>query len=109
MKLFSVLKEPKTNLSVKCKVSTKQKFLELCEQTQLPQSDFFESAIALLYNPTNANWKQWQIVYQNRKTEKNNRPTEDELLQMSVDLKNNSSQHTVAEFIEIMETELENE
>ena len=66
MKLFSVLKEPKTNLSVKCKVSTKQKFLELCEQTQLAQSDFFESAIALLYNPTNANWKQWQTVYQNR-------------------------------------------
>ena len=49
-----------------------------------------ESAILLLDNPTSANWRKWQKIYQERKTtsEKVSRPTEDELIKMSEEIEN---------------------
>ena len=67
MELFVNTQEPRTNLSVKCRTSTKEIFLRLCKETNLNQADFLESAILLLNNPTSANWRRWLKIHQERK------------------------------------------
>ena len=86
MELFVSSHEPKVNLSVKCRLSIKETFQKLCKDTNLNQTDFFESAILLLSNPTSANWRKWQKIHQDR-IATTNRPTEDELIKMSEELK----------------------
>ena len=95
MELFVSSHEPKVNLSVKCRLSVKEIFQKLCKETNLNQTDFFESAILLLDNPTSANWKKWQKIHQD-KVATTNRPSDEELIKMSEEIKNdpNTEWHT---------------
>ena len=87
MELFVSSHEPKVNLSVKCRLSIKETFQMLCKETNLNQTDFFESAILLLNNPTSANWEKWQKIHQD-KVATANRPSDEELIKMSEEIKN---------------------